>query len=248
MAMLKYVTVTKKTKSSNKRFKAMAYEYDEDDFPALGTAPQPSGSVAGNEAASSQHFANVTKMKGSGKGKAVGEGGDRSDSSGNWSIERSASELGVPQAAACAKGRKGMVFKEVKGDLFTIPDTTCLAHCISEDCRMGKGIAKIFHKRFGGVQELLAQGVKPGGVAVLQRENRYIYYMVTKEKYWQHPTYQDVQSSLDALRNHCVKHDVRELAMPRIACGLDGLEWKKVSLMIRDTFKHCDISISVYTL
>uniref|UniRef100_A0A4W4ELJ7 O-acyl-ADP-ribose deacylase 1 n=1 Tax=Electrophorus electricus TaxID=8005 RepID=A0A4W4ELJ7_ELEEL len=45
----------------------------------------------------------------------------------------------------------------VKGDLFSCPATDSLAHCISEDCRMGVGIAVHFRKTFGGVKELLAQ-------------------------------------------------------------------------------------------
>ncbi|KAA0706994.1 O-acetyl-ADP-ribose deacetylase 1 [Triplophysa tibetana] len=45
------------------------------------------------------------------------------------------------------------------GDLFTCSVTDALAHCISEDCRMGKGIAVLFKRKFGGVEELLAQGL-----------------------------------------------------------------------------------------
>lgn len=45
----------------------------------------------------------------------------------------------------------------MKGDLFACPKTDSLAHCISEDCRMGAGIAVLFKKKFGGVQELLNQ-------------------------------------------------------------------------------------------
>lgn len=45
----------------------------------------------------------------------------------------------------------------VRGDLFTCPSTDALAHCISEDCRMGAGIAVLFKKKFHGVEELQAQ-------------------------------------------------------------------------------------------
>jgi len=45
----------------------------------------------------------------------------------------------------------------VRGDLFTCPSTDALAHCISEDCRMGAGIAVLFKKHFHGEEELLAQ-------------------------------------------------------------------------------------------
>jgi hypothetical protein len=91
-----------------------------------------------------------------------------------------------------------MKFSEVKGDLFSCPPTSSLAHCVSEDMAMGKGVAVLFKKEFGGVGELKAQGtcvatseflvsywslfiaagVKPGGVAVLKRKDRYVYYLV----------------------------------------------------------------------
>ena len=33
-----------------------------------------------------------------------------------------------------------------------------MAHCVSEDMHMGKGIAVLFKKKFGGVEELRKQG------------------------------------------------------------------------------------------
>ena len=45
----------------------------------------------------------------------------------------------------------------VSGDLFSCPEEEALAHCISEDCRMGAGIAVLFRKKFHGVEELKAQ-------------------------------------------------------------------------------------------
>ena len=55
-----------------------------------------------------------------------------------------------------------MQIKEVKGDLFSCSDSSSLAHCISADCGMGKGIAVLFKKKFGGVQELKDQGTVRG--------------------------------------------------------------------------------------
>jgi hypothetical protein len=46
---------------------------------------------------------------------------------------------------------------EVKGDLFSCPDTHCLAHCISADVKMGKGIAVMFKTLFAGEDELRYQ-------------------------------------------------------------------------------------------
>lgn len=45
----------------------------------------------------------------------------------------------------------------VTGNLFSCPEGDALAHCISEDCRMGAGIAVTFKQKFKGVQELKEQ-------------------------------------------------------------------------------------------
>lgn len=61
-------------------------------------------------------------------------------------------------ATASAELPDLLKFSEVKGDLFSCPSTSSLAHCVSEDMAMGKGVAVIFKKEFGGVGELRAQG------------------------------------------------------------------------------------------
>ncbi|XP_066982552.1 ADP-ribose glycohydrolase OARD1-like isoform X2 [Macrobrachium rosenbergii] len=135
---------------------------------------------------------------------------------------------------------------EVNGDLFSCSETTSLAHCISQDVRMGKGIATLFKSKFGGVQELLDQGCKSGDVAVLKRSQRFVYYLVTKERYWHKPTYLSMRSSLQAMKLHALQHNVSAIAMPRIGCGLDGLVWDRVREILTDVFKDTDIKLSVY--
>ena len=62
----------------------------------------------------------------------------------------------------------GFKLEERKEDLFSCPLTSSLAHCISRDCRLGKGIAKLFRDRFGRVGELERQRAGVGELAVLQ--------------------------------------------------------------------------------
>lgn len=117
---------------------------------------------------------------------------------------------------------------------------------------------------FGQIDNLKSQKVKPGGVAVLKDNNRYVYYMVTKELSRGKPTYFTLNESLHAMRDHMVfyfnnisltLHDCRtfqirakvtKVAMPRIGCGLDGLEWEKVKEMLEDVFKDQNIDVTVY--
>lgn len=113
---------------------------------------------------------------------------------------------------------------------------------------MGAGIAVLFKKKFGGVQELLNQQKKPGEVAVLKRDGRYVYYLITKKRASHKPTYENLQKSLEATKCHCLKNGVTDLSMPRIGCGLDRLQWENVSAIIEEVFEATDIKITVYTL
>lgn len=115
---------------------------------------------------------------------------------------------------------------------------------------MGAGIAVDFKKRFGRVGELKAQNTQVGNVAVLHiaEENRWIYYLVTKARYNGKPTLESLRASLVACRNHAVENGVKCIAMPRIGCGLDRLDWKQVTRVIEDIFEDTEIVIKVYFL
>ncbi|KAG9269578.1 ADP-ribose glycohydrolase OARD1 isoform X2 [Astyanax mexicanus] len=143
---------------------------------------------------------------------------------------------------------EGSKLKCVKGDLFSCPATEALAHCISEDCRMGAGIAVLFKKKFGGVDQLLAQKKKPGECAVLKRSGRFVYYLITKKRYSHKPTYETLRQSLEAMKTHCLENGVTRLSMPRIGCGLDRLRWDRVIVMIEEVFQNTDVTITVYLL
>ena len=89
---------------------------------------------------------------------------------------------------------------------------------------------------------------QPGGCAILQRENRFIYYLVTKQKCRQKPTYETLEESLKEMKRHCKANNVNHLCMPKIGCGLDGLEWTKVSEIIQNVFNDVAMKITIYDL
>lgn len=47
------------------------------------------------------------------------------------------------------------------------------------------------------------------------------------------------------MRDFCKCVDVKYLAMPKIGCGLDRLQWSKVREIIKEEFKDLDIEIEV---
>lgn len=138
--------------------------------------------------------------------------------------------------------------KIVKGDLFDAPQDFSLAHCVSEDLIMNAGIARTFKEKYNNIKTLVNQNKKIGDVASLALPEKYIYYLITKENYNGKPTYEDLKNSLLTLRQLCLRHNVKNLAMPKISSGLDKLKWEKVFQIIKSTFENCPVNIHIYML
>lgn len=177
-----------------------------------------------------------------------------------------------------------MPVTEVKGDLFGSCDS--LAHCVSRDFEMGKGIAVIFKKKFGVVDQKLTAGKHVGDVVTVDRQadsslksdgnegtqptdqsvedtnqstednssvedknnsisNRYIIHMITKEKYYDKPTYTSLKQCLKKLYTNLKELGINRVSIPRIGCGLDRLEWSKVKPIIEKIFVDVDVTVYV---
>lgn len=148
-----------------------------------------------------------------------------------------------------------MRIQDIKGDLFS--SHTALAHCVSSDLQMDKGIALGFRNMFGGINELLSQNTSVGEMCGLIREDgrkdysksyRYIYYLITKAKYFQKPTYNNLALCIQKMKNHMIEMNVTELSIPLLGSGLDKLSWDKVKSIIIDIFRDTNITIYVYHL
>ena len=145
-----------------------------------------------------------------------------------------------------------MTYKEEKRDLFSVSDDYYLAHCISADFALGKGIAVEFNKRFDMIQKLKDEfpdfiedymhRYKLDGECILIDK---VLNLVTKERYYYKPTYKSIKQALEMMKRVCMANDIHKVAMSKIGCGLDSLEWNKVSEIIKDIFKNTDVEILV---
>lgn len=144
-----------------------------------------------------------------------------------------------------------MVYREEKQDLFTVDESYALAHCISADFALGAGIAVEFNQRFNMKKKLYEK--RPDCWKYMQSQNisgmcivvDNVLNLVTKERYWHKPTYDSLECSLKSMRAACRHYEIHKVAMPTIGCGLDKLQWEKVSKLIREVFEFDDIEILV---
>jgi hypothetical protein len=74
-------------------------------------------------------------------------------------------------------------------------------------------------------------------------------HLVTKERYFHKPTYLSLTTALEDMNRTWLRmHNDIKLAMPKIGCGLDKLEWDKVKEIILSVFGKTDFEILVCSL
>lgn len=145
-----------------------------------------------------------------------------------------------------------MMFSEIKQDLFAVSDDYYIAHCISGDYALGAGIAKTIDKYFDMRYRLqtdfpIPDGEKFANVGKALLVDR-VFNLVTKPRCYHKPTYDSLHKTLVDMRKQCEKLNITKLAMPKIASGLDKLDWNKVRTLIKYVFHTSNIEILVCEL
>jgi len=142
-----------------------------------------------------------------------------------------------------------MVYSMIKKDLFDVSNDYYLAHCVNAGYALGAGIAKTFAEKFNMRFRLHNEFPQPEddeayyvGKALLVGN---VFNLVTKVKHYNKPTYENLRSALEDMRRQCEELGIMKLAMPKIGCGLDRLDWDMVEAIIFDVFNGCDIEIII---
>ena len=107
---------------------------------------------------------------------------------------------------------------------------------------MSAGIARSFKRKF----PYIFPERTSSPLFVQETDDRVIYHLVTKKRFFQKPTYDSLRQSLEAMTNHAIKHKVTQISMAKAGCGLDRLEWYKVERLIKEFCSHSNLTITVY--
>jgi hypothetical protein len=138
---------------------------------------------------------------------------------------------------------------ELTGNLFRSKyieqPNTMIVHCISADYVLGKGFAAEVERRYKVRSYLNTVGTHtyPDVIPV---DN--ILNLVTKERYYNKPTYETLRECLIMTREYCLNNNITNLVMPTIGCGLDKLDWRYVREDIKYILDEFDINCIVYKI
>jgi O-acetyl-ADP-ribose deacetylase (regulator of RNase III) len=86
----------------------------------------------------------------------------------------------------------------------------------------------------------------------MSADGRYLVNLFTQEAAYAHgskpghATLHHINHSLHALRNFVQKEKVASLALPRLSCGINGLDWNDVKPLIDKHLGDLDIPVYIY--
>lgn len=152
-----------------------------------------------------------------------------------------------------------MEIVEVKKDLLDVPNTYVVCHCISRDGAMGAGVASQICNENKEIREFVKKEIKTKNIIVGDnvyyqnpQNGRFIVNMITKNNYWnksykmeQGEYLKNLKSCLMNLKKYMKDHQISQLAMPKIGCGLDGCSWSEVKKIIEMVFQNESIRILI---
>jgi len=145
-------------------------------------------------------------------------------------------------------------------DLMMVDDRYAICHCISVDCAMGKGVVVPIIKKYAGIKKACLDFVKSKrdndtiGCAFRYSCKMGVVYNLFSKQIVRHKAgrgvtveqyHRNLRSCLEDMKNQMLTNDETFLAMPKIACGLDGCNWEDVEQIIRNVFEGTDMEILV---
>ena len=142
-----------------------------------------------------------------------------------------------------------MIFLFSNLSLFNVHNKYALAHCISSDAIMAAGVAEIFTEKYPENTSFCRQCKAPVGTAIhfIVNNGTDVYNLVTKRYFKGKPTYTSLSHSLLDLKCKMEENEHTHLAIPRIGCGLDRLQWDLVQRIIWEIFKETEVELLVCT-
>ena len=126
-----------------------------------------------------------------------------------------------------------------------------IGHCISAYAKMSKGFTELLSQQVLGLRDTCRRTTLLTGQTFPFWDrvgNRYIYNLVTKTKFSGKPTLTTLSLTLEEKKSRARLYGISTIAIPKIGCGFDQMNWREVVKLLRAIFAYSNIRIIVYNL
>ena len=124
-----------------------------------------------------------------------------------------------------------------------------LVFCVSGDMRVKSSPMTEFVVRYSHLRPTEDSVNRVGGTLVYwdREQSRYIYLLITKGKYTDVATNDDLRSCLREMSVHAALKGISCFAMPRIGVADDRLEWTNVAICLESIIQdsYCTLTVCV---
>jgi O-acetyl-ADP-ribose deacetylase (regulator of RNase III) len=142
---------------------------------------------------------------------------------------------------------------EIQGDLFEhVSEGDAIAHGVN--CRgfMGSGIALPIKNKFPNNflaynDQCNGQNLLPGDVLASEENGVVVFNMATQFEPGPDARYEWVGLAAANLYGYCRDNDISTVKLPKIGCGIGGLEWDSVRDILEEVGGE-DVTLEVYYL
>uniref|UniRef100_A0A2H8THY5 RNA-directed DNA polymerase n=1 Tax=Melanaphis sacchari TaxID=742174 RepID=A0A2H8THY5_9HEMI len=135
--------------------------------------------------------------------------------------------------------------KETIGTLLEAPIEYHIVSEIAKQYNLTSGINYEIKQKFG-IKTFLPVSKVIGDTPYVIQNNRYIIFLVTKNRDRQRSTYENIYIALVNLKQLCEENKLNKIAMNKLGFN-DDLEWDKIRSMLRYIFRNTKIEIIVCT-
>lgn len=142
-----------------------------------------------------------------------------------------------------------MKITELEINIMAVPQGYYLAHAISRDLNFKVGLPALFEKQYNLREKLIAfykdeeldDDIELGCSYLTDN----VYSLVVKDSSYDAPDRDMLMDALVEMRDQMEEDMVTKLAIPKLCCGRNGLDWDDVKAMISFVFGDMDVQILV---
>lgn len=145
------------------------------------------------------------------------------------------------------------MFREVEGDLFEM-NVDAIGHGVNVRGLMGAGIAKPFGEKYPLMKEeyvlmCKANDFHPGDVfKYYVGDGKWIYNLASQKEPGADARIPWLSQSAHTMMVHAHRYGVKEIALPAIGCGIGGLDYHDVRMVLSGVCQGWDTNLTVVML